>query len=232
MKTIQILFVIICTHSFPQFCFSQSEAALIKGVKNKLDKVNNYQADGVMTIDVSFIKVPPSAVKVYYKKPDKFNVKKDGGISILPKGSASVNLNSIISGENYTIVPAGNTVLENSTVRIIKLLPNDENSDVVVTSLYIDEKKLLIRKSVITTKESGTYEIEMAYGKYSEWGLPDKVIFIFNTKDYKLPKGVTFEYESGEKKPKTANSENKKGKVEIAYSSYIINKGVPDSYFK
>ncbi|MEJ0103289.1 MAG: hypothetical protein WDO19_12325 [Bacteroidota bacterium] len=232
MKTTQLLLIIICTHLLPQFCFSQDETELVKGVKDKLNKVNDYQADGVMKIDVSFIKAPPSVVKVFYKKPDKFNVKKDGGISILPKGSVSVNLNSIISGENYTIVPAGKTVLENSTVRIIKLLPNDEKSDIVVTSLYIDEKKLLIRKSIITTKENGTYEIEMEYGKYSEWGLPDKVTFVFNTKDYKLPKGVTFEYESGEKKPKSTASENKKGKVEITYSNYLINKGVPDSSFK
>jgi outer membrane lipoprotein-sorting protein len=216
----------------PQFVFSQNETELMKGVKYKLNKVNDYQADGLMKIDVSFIKAPPSIVKVYYKRPDKFNVKKDGGISILPKGSVSVNLNSIISGDNYTIVPAGNAVLENSTVKVIKLLPNDENSDVVVTSLYIDEKKLLVRKSIITTKESGTYEIEMVYGKYSEWGLPDRVLFVFNTKDYKLPKGMTFEYESGEKKPKTTTLENKKGKIEITYSNYVINKGIPDSFFK
>ena len=33
--------------------------------------------------------------------------------------------------------------------------------------------------------------LEMTYGKYAEYGLADKVIFSFNTKDYKLPKGVT-----------------------------------------
>ena len=32
------------------------------------------------------------------------------------------------------------------------------------------------------------------------YGLPDKVIFSFNTKDYKLPKGVTFDYDDGAKK--------------------------------
>jgi hypothetical protein len=31
-------------------------------------------------------------------------------------------------------------------------------------------------------------KLEMSYGKYIAYGLPDKVIFSFNTKDYKLPK--------------------------------------------
>jgi hypothetical protein len=96
--------------------------------------------------------------------------------------------------------------------------------------MYIDEKNLLIRKSSTTTKENGTYDMEMQFGKYAEWGLPDKVIFSFNTKDYKLPKGITLEYDDGSKKPELPK--NKKGKVEISYSSYIINKGVTDAMLK
>ena len=62
--------------------------------------------------------------------------------------------------------------------------------------------------------------------------LPDKVIFSFNTKDYKLPKGVTFDYDDGAKKKPGDNLKNKKGKVEITYSEYLINKGVDDAIFK
>jgi outer membrane lipoprotein-sorting protein len=216
---------------FPILVFAQSEAELVKKVKSKLDQVNDYQANGIMKIDVSFIKAPASPVKIFYKKPDKFTVKKEGGISILPKGGLSANLNSIFLTDNYTVVPAGETILKSNKVKIVKLLPLDENSNIVVTTLYIDEKEALIKKSVITTKESGTYEMELAYGKYSAWGLPDSVVFLFNTKDYKLPKGVTIEYESGEKKPKNGSPENTKGKVEIVYSNYVINKGIPDTMF-
>jgi hypothetical protein len=63
--------------------------------------------------------------------------------------------------------------------------------------------------------------------------LADKVVFSFNTKDYKLPRGVTFDYEDGNKKPPpTDQLQNKKGKVEITYSGYIVNKGVPDKVFE
>ncbi|MBA4140426.1 MAG: hypothetical protein H0X70_07950, partial [Segetibacter sp.] len=103
-------------------------------------------------------------------------------------------------------------------------------SDVVLTTLYIDEANLLIRKANTTTRENGTYEMEMAYGKYADYALPDKVIFAFNTKDYKIPKGVTLEFETGEGNKQ--NLKNKKGRVEISYSSYIINKGVSDAEFK
>lgn len=114
---------------------------------------------------------------------------------------------------------------------MIKLLPADESTDVVLTTLYINEQDLVVRKAVVTTRESGTYEIELYYGKYIDWGLPDKVIFSFNTKDYKLPKGITFEYEKGDAK-KEQTLKNKKGKVEITYSNYIINKGIDNKIFE
>lgn len=83
---------------------------------------------------------------------------------------------------------------ENKTnLRIIKLLPKDENADVVLSTLYIEETQSLIKKSKTTTKDNGTYELEMTHGKYAEYGLADKLIFSFNTKDDKLPKGVTFD---------------------------------------
>ena len=210
--------------------FSQEANVLVEKVKAKLDKVNDYTAEGRMKIDVSFIDVPPSNVTVYYKKPDKFRVKKEGGISILPKGGISINLSSLLSGQEYDIVPGKDAMVNGTQTRVVKLLPATEEGDVVLTTLYIEEKLDVIRKATISTRENGTYEIELSYGKFTDWGLPDKVVFSFNTKDYKLPKGITFEYEKGTKKP--PDTQNKTGKVEISYSSYVINKGVKEEVFQ
>lgn len=228
MKFLTILsFFLLTLHSNG---FAQNEAALVKKVKAKLDKVNDYRATGKMKLDVSFIKAPESTVTVYYKKPDKFKVTKQNGISILPKGGVSVNMNSLLLGDNYTVVPAGHAVVNGVNTTVVKLLPSDDNSDIVLTTLYIDDKNLVIKKSTVTTRENGSYEINLDFGKYLSYGLPDKVTFSFNVKDYKLPKGMVFEYEKGGQK-KEATPKNQKGKVEITYSNYIINKGIDDKVF-
>lgn len=227
-KTILFFSFIICTLAVA----AQDMTALINKVKAKLDQVNNYTAEGVLKTDVTFIKAPAGKVKVYFKKPDKFKLKKDGGISILPKGGVSVNTGSMIATNNFVALAAGESVVDGVKTKVVKLLPTDESSDIVLSTLYIDEANLLVRKAVTTTKDNGTYEITLIYGKYSNFGLPDKVVFSFNTKDYKLPKGVTLEFDEGEKSNTPDKLKNKKGKVEITYSSYTINKGVDDSVFK
>ncbi len=211
---------------------AQDASLLAQKVKAKLATVNDYQANGIMKTDVSFMKVPQSEVMIYYKKPNKFRIKKQDGITVTPKGGVSINLNSVIAGDNYAAVNAGTGNINGTPVTIIKLLPLEENSEVVVSTLYIDEKKLLIYKATTTTKDNGTYEMEMVYGKFSAWGLPDKVTFIFSTKDYKLPKGLAFEYDSGTQPTDPNASKTTKGKVEIFYSNYTINKGVDESLFQ
>jgi outer membrane lipoprotein-sorting protein len=100
-----------------------------------------------------------------------------------------------------------------------------------LSTIYIDPVNNLLLKSKTTTKESGTYELLLSYGKYSEYGLPDKVVFSFNTKDYKLPKGITFDFEtSSDNKTKTIKSN--KGVAELLFSQYKINQGVAESVFK
>jgi outer membrane lipoprotein-sorting protein len=211
---------------------SQDATPLVNKVKAKLDRVKDYVAEGRMKTDVAFIKAPAGKVKIFYKTPNKFRLKRDGGISLLPKGGVSVNMNSVLTDGNFMALAAGESIINGTKLKVVKLLPSNENSDVVLTTLYIDELNLLIRKATTTTRENGTYEMEMNYGRYAEYSLPDKVIFAFNTKDYKLPKGITMEFDSGEKKAGADKMKGKKGKVEINYSSYIINKGVSDAEFK
>ena len=228
MKKLSILFFVLFL--FVQLS-AQTPQELINKIKAKLEKVNDYTAKGKLKTNVIFIKAPIASVKVYYKKPDKMKIVNENGISFIPKGSVNINLAKFLSGSgNYEIVDAGT---EPSTgLKILKLLPSDENSEIVLSTLYIDEKTELIKKAKNTTRDNGTYELEMSYGKYIEYSLPDKVIFSFNTKDYKLPKGVTFDYDDGAEKKPDESLKNKKGKVEITYTEYLINKGVNDAVFK
>ncbi len=211
---------------------AQTAEELIRIVRAKLEQVNDYEARAVMKTNVIFIKAPVAHIRVYYKKPNQLHIKNESGISFVPKGSVNINISNIFLGnKDFDIIDVGNE--EGTGFRIIKLLPRNEESDVVLSTLFVEERSGLVRKAKTTTRENGTYELEMRYGKYAAYGLADKVIFSFNTKDYKLPKGVSFDYDNGTSKKESPDKmKNRKGKVEIVYSSYIINKGVSDSVFK
>lgn len=227
-------FIVACIIiSAPLFSVAQDLTALVQKVKEKLDKVTDYEASGRMKTNVAFLKVPVANVKVYFKKPDKIKIKNEKGFSFIPKGAVNINMNNSLNNGAFSVLDAGTDKIGGIIVKVVKLLPEDDNADVVLSTLYIDEANLVICKAKTTTRENGSYELEMSYGKYITYGLPDKIIFSFNTKDYKLPKGVTFDFDDGSSNKKIEDkAKNKKGRAEISFSSYNINKGIADVIFQ
>ena len=211
---------------------AQDPASLMKQIRERLEKINDYEANAMLKTEISFLKVPDARVKIYYKKPDRIKIKNENGISLVPKETMSISLYSLVNSP-YQSLDGGTDIFKGTPVRIIKLLPTDENGELVLATLYIDSRRLLILKAKTTTRESGTNEVELTYGRFLSTGLPDKIVFSFNTQDFKLPKGITFDYDEGNVKKKTdENVKNQRGKIEITYLDYTLNKGLSDAVFK
>jgi hypothetical protein len=150
----------------------------------------------------------------------------------VPKETVSISLYSLLNSP-YQALDGGTDIIQGIPVRIIKLLPSDENGELVLAVLYIDMKRMLVIKARTTTRENGTDEVVLNYGKFLSANLPDKIIFSFNTEDFKLPKGVTFDYDDGSVKKKPADTgKNQRGKIEITYLNYSVNKGLSDDLFR
>lgn len=228
MRKIFLCIVVLFFYSMPSMA---QVDPLIEKVSKKLALVNDYVGEGVMKTDVSFIKASLGKVKVYFKKPNLLKVKKDGGISLLPKGGVSLTINTLLNTKQYSTIPAGTQVLNGKSLTVLKLIPTDESLDWVIATLWIDPVEALVYKTATTTKENGSYEITMQYGAYANYGLASKIIFSFNTKDYKLPNGITLEFGDEDEAAKQKALKNKKGTVEITFNNYIINKGVSNSIF-
>ncbi len=216
----------------PVAAWSQDADKLLQQVKNKLALVKDYVAEGSMKTDIPFVKMADANVVVYFRQPDQFRVQRANGISILPKGGVQGSLHTILSNKSFTPVAAGNTNMDGKYLAVIKLLPVDEKSEIVLITLYVDEKTALVWHTSSTTRNNGTYETKLQYGKYASMGLPDQVQFIFNTTEFKLPKAMSVEYETGKTaKPATAAKDNK-GRITISYKRYTVNKGIPNDIFK
>lgn len=225
---IGLVIIAIFYSSLSTEIFCQADP-LIEKVNRKISQVDDYVAEGIMKTNVSFIKASIGKVKVYFKKPNQLKIKKEGGISLLPKGGVSLSINTLLNAKQYTSIPSGSEVIDGKKLQVLKLIPNDNTLDWVIATLWIDPTEALVYKTATTTKDNGSYEITMQYGAYANYGLASKIIFSFNTKDYKLPNGITLEFGDDDENLKGKLNKNKKGSIEITYNNYIINKGVANT---
>ena len=118
---------------------------------------------------------------------------------------------------------------------IVKVIPLGDQGDVILSTLWIDQKAKVIRKVESTTKTNGTFTIDFTYSDKINYPLPEKIVFAFNLDKMNIPSTITGETSnsSSDKKNKNRQSDSRtKGKVIVNYSNYIVNKGLPDSIFE
>ncbi len=225
MKT--IILIIILTFGT---CFAQNTNpdVIIKNLKDAFAAVKDYSVEANIKVDASFIKVPDMKAKIFFKQPDKVHIQSDG-FAMLPKRGLDFSPASIFKGK-YTSFYVKEEFIDGVKTSVIKIIPLEDNSDVVLTTLWVDQDKNVIRKIESSTKTNGTFVINLTYD--------------FSNNKYPLPGTMTFSFDVGRMNfvPRNENSagmdgekkspKNVTGKVFIAYSNYVVNKGIPDKVFE
>lgn len=209
----------------------QSPEALYQSVRGRVAQTKDYVADVRMKVDVAFLNIPLLKGKLYFKAPDKMRLERNGGVSVLPRNSINLNLYNILADGSVTVIDAGSENLSGQNVRVLKIVPDSDESDIVLTKAWIDENRQLVLRTESTTRDNGTVRMDLEYGKYEAKALPDRVTFVLDLKDYKVPKGMTMDYDDGTP-AKLPGKGKKKGRIEIRYLSYAINQGLSDAVFK
>ena len=220
---------------FLAITFAQSKDAdtILNNVKEEFSKINDYVVDVNVSVDIEFLKVPDAEATIYYKKPDKVRVKSDK-FALLPKEGLDFSPLGLLENDYQAFYQKEDTI-DGHKVSVVKVIPLNDKSNVILSTFYIDQEKNIIRKVETSTKVGGSYTIEMKYDfTNKKYYLPDTMIFSFNLSNLNIPKSIDEGFdtpEENEKKEKNKNR-NTTGKVIISYKNYKVNKGIPDSVFE
>jgi len=68
MKKLFLLLILFCGISSAQ---SKDPNAILDNVKKNFNKVQDYEVNVKIKVDVAFLKVPGTEAKIYYKQPNK-----------------------------------------------------------------------------------------------------------------------------------------------------------------
>lgn len=202
---------------------------ILNRVKEAFKIVEDYEVDVHIKIDVEFLKVPEANAKLYFKQPDKIHVESEK-FALLPKQGLDFSPVGLLN-DKYTAIYEGDTTINNIHTSVIKVIPIGSNSDVILSTLWIDKTNDLIMKIESAQKPMGTYSIEFTYEKYHDkYDLPSSMHFSFTVDRMRLPKGMggRLEPEDGKDSEKTGPVI---GNVYLSYTNYIVNQNLPDDLF-
>jgi len=204
---------------------------LLRSVYMKMNKVKDYSVEASIRADIPLIKILPVNASVFFKQPDKFKVVSKS-IAILPRQGFSDLAKIIRDSTSYTAVLTGKEKIGTSLAQIISIIPAIDTGDLVLAKFWIEPSLNLVLKTQLSTRSSGTMQIEYFYGSQATIGLPDKMIFTVDVKKFKIPKVIATDLNHAANQPKANDKASKKGVILIGLKNYKINQGLKDAFFK
>ncbi len=172
--------------------------------------------------------MPDKHAKMYFKHPDKVRFISDEFI-MLPKRGIGISTRNILE-DDYIAVYGGQEKVNGKMQAVIKIIPKGNKSDIVLSTMWIDPDNALVSKVENTTRNNGSYLIQLKYTN-SEFELPTEIKISFRIKNIKIPLkfiGKNSTVDKDELKKEGV----KEGTVSIKLSYFDINKGIEDSFFE
>jgi hypothetical protein len=213
-------------------CFAgieENPAPLIDSIKNRMNMVSDYMADIKIKVDVAFIKVPVKDGVLYYKSPDKIKLV-NKGFAMLPKKGMGLGVQEVFL-KPYSAIWLKREKLNGKMTEVIRIVPTDDQGDVVLATFWIDRSKQLIMKVDAVTRSSGSNTIMFSYPqKPNPFDLPSRLTFKFEVTKNTLPMGVTGDFDTPADKKN--NGKPQKASLTVDYANFRVNTGLKDNLFK
>lgn len=204
--------------------------AILEKVKLEFEKVEDYQVDVKIKVDVDFLKMPDREATIYYKKPDKFHIDSEN-FAMLPKSGLNFSPLGFLNYK-YTAFYERTDTINGTFTSVVKVIPLEGSADVILSTFWIDTTRNLILKVEASRKPQGTYIIDLKYLKTSGgFWLPSSLVFSFTVDRSLIPKRFN---DTGDSKSKEKSKDSEKpetGKVYLYYSNYKVNTGLTDEFF-
>ncbi len=224
MKRI-IFYLFLTTLIFGQ---SKDPYAILNKVKASFAKVKDYKADISVKVNMEYLKVPDMKATMYFKQPNKTKLDSKE-FAMLPKQAFNFSPTGMLD-KDFNAIYVKQDKIDGRTMNVVKVIPNSDSSIIILSTLWIDAEKNLVRKVESTARRGGSTQIELLYDNNFQYPLPKKILFSLDVPKLQLMQDLRNKKIGQDNK--NGQKATERGSVEIFYSNYKVNSGLSDDIFK
>lgn|SRR5690606_24959433 len=180
----KIIYLKLWLMFFSTSAIAQTAALDLSRIENRLDSIESFSAKLSLKLDITFITMPEKTANVYFEKGKPLELESSDFV-MLPKKGLDVTMSELFKYP-YIVVDRGYIKRNGRDYREVSVIPQDRKADFAIATLLLDIKRDRIMQSEISTKNHGTYKIDMSYDS-TDSPLPSFITIAFEIQDVKLP---------------------------------------------
>ena len=194
-----------------------SGEAILKNIEAHFAGIQDYSVSLEAKVDLERLKVPQMRATMYFKQPDKIHFDSEG-FALLPKEGLSFSPGSLTS--RYDVVE----VKEENSLFHLSLVPKARKTK-VVTIVTVNPANWTVSR--ISSSQAGGRSIqsEFEYEKVEGHWLPMRLTAT-------LAIDTSEASSSDESQQRRPSFIPRQGTIQIRYSDYRLNSGLPDEWFE
>ena len=222
MKKILLFLVLLIL--LPQRIQPQEDAFhYLDAIEEKYAGLKDYISDVMVHFNIETFKAPDMQAKLYYKAPDKVKVESKK-VFFFPREGGYFNP-SLFKKEGFEIKLLERSAGDGGKAVKLRLTPKEAKMGIQHFLLTIDTERNLIREVELTQFDGREIKALIEYRKFDNFELPARIQLKLDIPSFES-EGVK-EFDQLIQKPNRVT-----GTIEITYSNYKVNSGLPDDLFR
>ena len=224
-KTIVILFVLadLTSAQVP------SGDEILRRCERNFEGVEDYTVDLTASIDMERMRIPEMRAVLYFKRPDKINIKSEN-FAMLPREGFALPVTVLI--RNYDARSKGTEEIGEKRLYRVELTAKKGSARVQNLTVWVDPSNYTIVQTVSIPYRGRSVTVETSYLNHEgKFWLPErmKLAFTATTPDTSAVEEFPI---PGRPQSEELRRPPRSGNMEVRYSGYRVNTGLSDDLFK
>ncbi|MEX2115688.1 MAG: hypothetical protein WEB37_02280 [Bacteroidota bacterium] len=191
--------------------------------------IEDYSVDLTAAIDMERVRIPEMKAVLYFKQPDKINIKSES-FAMLPREGFALPVTALV--RNYDARSKGVEEIEGKQLYRLELTAKKGSARVQNLTVWVDPANYTIVQTISTPYRGRSVTVQTWYLHHeNKFWLPERMRITFTAT---TPDTSTVEEFPIPGRPQTEESRRppRSGSMEVQYSNYRVNSGLSDDLFK
>ena len=226
MRTTLIFFLLLAPVAAAQVPTGDE---ILRRCEGNFEGIEDYAVDLTAAIDIERVRIPEMKAVLYFKRPDKINIK-SGNFAMLPREGFALPVTSLV--RNYDAMYQGMEESGGKRQYRLQLTAKKPSTRVQSLIVWVDPENHTITQTTSAPYRGRAVTVQTLYGNYeNRFWLPERMMVTFTS--------TTPDTSSAEEFPIPGNPQleefrrpPRNGSMEVRYSNYRVNTGLSDDLFE